>query len=123
MCSLLKLSECDYMVGVSIVKFIRLPADILLKLHVQEIDYPVVRMMARDYIGILGSTCLSEWSFSISGCTDLDPLCRKMNAQKFGHLQQLKAAYRDGWLNVETEAWLAIDPDFDYMSDIDVDME
>ncbi len=89
----------------------------------QEIDYPVVRMMARDYIGIPGSTCLSERSFSISGCTDLDPLCCKMNAQKFGYLQQLKAAYCDGWLNVETEAWLAIDPDFDYMSDIDVNME
>lgn len=95
-----------------------------LKLHAQEIEYPVIRMMARDYIGIPGSTCVSERSFSISGHTDLDPLRCKMGVEKFGYLQRLKAAYCDGRLNVEMEVWLPIDPDSDYVSDINVvDME
>ncbi len=79
-------------------------------------------MMARDYIGIPGSSCLSERSFSISGCTDLDPLHGQMGAERFGDLQRLKAAYCGGRLKVEEEAWLAIDPDFGYMSDVEIDM-
>lgn len=91
------------------------------QLRRQEINYPVIRMMARDYIGIPGSSCLSERSFSISGRTDLDPLRRQMGAERFGDLQRLKAAYYDGRLKVEEEAWLAIDPDFGYMSDVEID--
>ncbi len=80
-----------------------------------------MRMMARDYIGIPASACLGERAFSLSGRTDRDPTRRKMKAQKFGDLQQVKAGYRDGRLSAREEAWIEIRPDFDYDADYDSD--
>ncbi|KIL54113.1 hypothetical protein M378DRAFT_43589, partial [Amanita muscaria Koide BX008] len=60
-------------------------------------QYPVVRMMARDYIGIPGSTCLAERSFSMSARTD-DTRRRHMGSKRFEALQHLRGAYRDGRL-------------------------
>ena len=90
------------------------------QLRIQEINYPVLRSMARDFIGIPGSSCLSERSFSLSGRTDLDPTRRKLGSEKFGAIQRLKGAYRDGQLTAEKEAWMEIDPDFEYCSNTDI---
>ena len=35
-----------------------------------------------------------------------------MDGEKFGSLQRLRAAFRDGHLKAESEAWMEIDPDF-----------
>ena len=72
--------------------------------------------MARDYLAVPGSACLAERSFSLSGRTD-DPRRRQMDAKKFGIIQRLRGAYRDGRLKAREEAWLEIDPDFDFDSD------
>ena len=74
--------------------------------------------MARDYLPVPGSACLAEQSFSLSGQTD-DPRRRQMDAEKFGAIQRLRGAYRDGRLKAMEEAWLEIDPDFDFDSDAD----
>ena len=68
-------------------------------------------MMACNYLAIPGSSCLAEQSFSMSARTD--NVCQhQMDGQKFGLLQRLRAAYRDGRLKAESEAWLEVDPDF-----------
>jgi hypothetical protein len=69
-------------------------------------------MMAWDYLAVLGSSCLAERSFSLSGHTD-DARHRQMDPERFGAIQRLRGAYRDGWLQAHTEAWLEIDPDFE----------
>jgi hypothetical protein len=69
-------------------------------------------MMARDYLAIPGSTCLAERSFSLSGRTD-EARQRQMDAERFGAIQRLRGAYRDGRLEAYKEAWFEIDPDFD----------
>jgi hypothetical protein len=68
--------------------------------------------MARDYMAIPGSTCLAERSFSMSARTD-DVRRRQMGGEKFGALQRLRSAYRDGRLEAVQEAWMEISPDFD----------
>ena len=40
-----------------------------------------------------------------------------MGGEKFGGVQRLRAAYRDGWLKAESEAWLEIDPDHEFCVD------
>ena len=35
-----------------------------------------------------------------------------MDGEKFGSLQRLRAAFWDGCLKAESEAWMEIDPDF-----------
>jgi hypothetical protein len=37
---------------------------------------------------------------------------RQMGGEKFGGLQRLRSAYRDGRLEAVNEAWIEIDPDF-----------
>jgi hypothetical protein len=78
--------------------------------------------MARDYLAIPGSSALAERSFSLSGRTD-DPRRRQMDAEKFGAIQRLRGAYRDGRLKAREEAWLEIDPDFNFDSGTDVEEE
>ena len=75
-------------------------------------------MMARDYMAIPGSTCLAERSFSMSARTD-DTRRRQMDSGKFGALQRLRSAYRDGRLEALKEAWIEIDPCFGLDSDSD----
>ena len=91
----------------------------LISLQLDE-QYPVIRMMACDYMAIPGSTCLAERSFSMLACTDDARRCA-MHADKFGGLQRLRSAYRDGWLQAQSEAWLEIDPDMDF--DVDTEEE
>jgi len=38
---------------------------------------------------------------------------RQMGSKKFGALQRLRAAYRDGRLKAVQKAWMEIDADFD----------
>jgi len=68
--------------------------------------------MARDYMAIPASSCLAERSFSMSACTD-DVCRRQMGSEKFGSLQRLRAAYRDGRLEAAQEDWMDIDANFD----------
>lgn len=68
--------------------------------------------MARDYMAIPASSCLAERSFSMSARTD-DVCRRQMGSKKFGALQRLRAAYRDGRLKAVQEGWMEIDADFD----------
>ena len=70
-------------------------------------------MMARDYMAIPGSSCLAEHLFSMSAQTD-DIQCHQMGGEKFGGVQRLRSAYRDGCLKAESEAWLEIDPDAEF---------
>ena len=74
-------------------------------------------MMARDYLAIPGSSCLAERSFSMSARTD-DVRRRQMEGEKFGSLQRLRAAYRDGRLKAESEAWMELDPNFVFRDNI-----
>ena len=78
----------------------------------QEAEYPIVHLMARNYLPIPASTCLAERSFSMSARTD-DTRRRQMVGEKFGALQRLRAAYRDGRLSAMNEAWTEINPDFE----------
>ena len=48
-------------------------------------EYPVLRIMARDYLAIPATTCIAEHSFSLSARTD-NPQCRQMQKAKFGGL-------------------------------------
>jgi hypothetical protein len=66
--------------------------------------------LARDYLAIPASTCLAERSFSMSARTD--DCRRRQMGDKFGGLQRLRSAYRDGRLEAINEAWMEIDPDF-----------
>ena len=68
-------------------------------------------MMARDYLAIPGSSCLAERAFSLSGRTD-DPQCRQMTAERFGTIQRLRGAYRDGRLEPFRDAWMDVEAEF-----------
>ena len=84
-----------------------------IKWHVSsklDIKFPVLHLMAWDYLGIPASSCLAEWSFSMSARTNEAQHCQ-MGAETFGGLQRLKSAYQDGQLKAESEAWLAFDSD------------
>ena len=70
-------------------------------------------LMAQDYMAIPASSCLAE--HSMSAWTD-NPQCCQIGAEKFGALQRLCAGYCDGQLKAVDEAWLEIDPDFDFDS-------
>jgi hypothetical protein len=78
-----------------------------------------MRLMACDYMAILESSYLAERLFLMSAQTD-DPRRRQIKAEKFGALQRLHGGYRDGWLKTVNEAWLKIDPDFDFDDDTDM---
>ena len=46
-------------------------------------------------------------------------VCRcQIDGEKFGLLQRLRAAYRDGCLKAESEAWMELDPDFVFHENI-----
>ena len=47
----------------------------------------------------------------MSAWTD-DAQRRQTGGEKFGALQRLRAAYRDGQLSAMNEAWMEIDPNF-----------
>ena len=76
----------------------------------------MIRLMARDYMAIPASSCLAERSFSMSACTD-DVRQRQMGSEKFGALQRLRAAYRDGRLEAVKESWMEIGPNFNVDTD------
>ena len=76
-----------------------------------ENDFPIVRIMACDYLAIPGSTCLAKWSFSMSAHTD-DVQWWQMGSEKFSAVQRLRSAYHDGHSEAVQEAWMEIDPDF-----------
>jgi len=77
-----------------------------------EEEFPVIWLMAHDYMVIPASSCLAEHSFSMSAHTDDVRRCQ-MGSEKFGALQKLCAAYCDGHLKAVKESWMEIDPDFD----------
>ena len=81
-----------------------------------QFEYPVLRLMARDYLAIPATTCIAERSFSLSGRTD-DPRQRQMNHVKFGGLQKIHAGYMDGQLNTEDEVMEKYIGDFTFDDD------
>ena len=82
-------------------------------LYQLQVDYPVLRQMARDYLAIPGTSCIAERSFSLSGRTD-DPRRRRMDGVKFGSLQKVRAAYNDGRLDADLEEIRKYAGDFTY---------
>ena len=84
----------------------------------QALEYLVMHLIACNYAAIPGSSCLVEQAFSLSARTD--SACRgNMEKKKFGGLQRLRGAYADGRLEVHKEVWVALDPDFDHLSEVD----
>ena len=81
-----------------------------------QFEYPVLRLMARDYLTIPATTCIAERSFSLSGRTD-DPRQRQMNHVKFGGLQKIRAGYMDGRLSIEDEVMQRYIGDFTFDDD------
>lgn len=79
----------------------------------QSSEWPVLRMMARDYLAIPGTTCIAERSFSFSRRTD-GYQRRQMKSIKFGGLQKLLAGYMDGRLDADLEIIRKFAGDFDY---------
>ena len=73
--------------------------------------------MAQDYLAIPGSTCLAERSFSMLAQTN-DVCWHQIDGERFGSLQRLRAAYQDGHLKAESEAWMELDPDFVFRGNI-----
>ena len=65
------------------------------------------------------STCLAEQSFLMSAQTD-DTWHRQMGGEKFGALQRLQGANRDRQLSAMNEAWMEIDPGFEFSPAADV---
>jgi hAT family C-terminal dimerisation region len=81
--------------------------------------FPVLRLMAKDYLGIAATTCLIERAFSMSARTD-DARRRRMKKKRFGALQRLRDGYRDGRISAATETWVALEPDFTWkMAEVD----
>jgi hypothetical protein len=73
-------------------------------------------MMAREYLAIPATTCITEHSFSLSARTD-DPRRRQIKKAKFGGLQKLRAGYMDGWLSIDDEVMKKYMGDFDFDTD------
>ena len=76
-------------------------------------EYPVLRLMACNYLAIPATTCIAEHSFSLSACTD-DPQRWQFQKAKFGGLQKLRAGYIDGRLDVDGEIIKIYIGDFDF---------
>ena len=74
-------------------------------------------LIARDFAAILGSSCLVEHAFSLSAWTD--SACHGNMEKKFGGLQRLQGTYADGRLEVQKEVWVALDADFDCLTEED----
>ena len=83
-------------------------------------EYPVLRLMARDYLAIPATTCIAERSFSLSARTD-NPRRRQIQKAKFGGLQKLRAGYMDGRLNVAGEIMEKYVGDFDFCEEDFID--
>ncbi|KAF5331491.1 hypothetical protein D9758_017616 [Tetrapyrgos nigripes] len=75
--------------------------------------YPVLSMIARDYLAIPASSSKSERHFSSAGLTD-DPRRGRMGNGLFTALQCLKGAYKDGRLSAREEAWMLEKASFDF---------
>ena len=85
-------------------------------LFLDELEYPVLCLMARNYLAIPATTCIAEHSFSLSARTD-NPQRRQMQKAKFGGLQKLWAGYMDGRLNVAGKIMEKYIGDFDFCED------
>ncbi|KAF5371762.1 hypothetical protein D9758_003566 [Tetrapyrgos nigripes] len=75
--------------------------------------YPVLSMIAHDYLAIPASSSKSECHFSSAGLTD-DPRRGRMGDGLFTALQCLKGAYKDGRLSAREEAWMLEKASFDF---------
>ncbi|SJL09148.1 uncharacterized protein ARMOST_12524 [Armillaria ostoyae] len=87
--------------------------DIIAWWGIHQDEYPVLSAMACDYLAVPGSSTSLECAFSYAERTDSDPRRRNLGAEKFGTLQRLKGAYRDGCVSAQNEAWMDIGPCFD----------
>ena len=67
-----------------------------------------------DYWTITHATATG---ISMAAQTD-DVHRRQIDGEKFGSLQRLRAAYRDGHLKAESEAWMELDPNFVFHENI-----
>ena len=76
-------------------------------------EYPVLCLMAHNYLAIPATTCIAEHSFSLLARTD-NPQRRQMQKAKFGGLQKLWAGYMDGRLNVAGKIMEKYIGDFDF---------
>lgn len=77
-----------------------------------------MQRIAKDYLAIPASSALIERAFSMSARTG-DPRRRTMGGVKFGLVQRLRDAYCEGRLKAITEAWIDIDPDFEFLEDLE----
>ena len=67
-----------------------------------------------DYQTITHATAtgisMAAWTDDVHQC--------QIDGEKFGLLQRLRAAYRDGHLKAESEAWMELDPAFVFRENI-----
>ncbi|KAF5331561.1 hypothetical protein D9611_007605 [Ephemerocybe angulata] len=79
----------------------------------QGAQFPILHRIAQDYLAVPASSALIEHAFSMSARTD-DPRRGNLGEVKFGVIQRLRDVYREGRLEAIQEAWLEIDPNFDF---------
>jgi len=78
---------------------------------------PVMHLITCNYVAIPGSSCLVEWAFLLSAQMD-SAHCGNMEKKKFGGLQRLWGAYADGRMEAHKEVWVALELDFDHLSEV-----
>jgi hypothetical protein len=83
----------------------------MLSIQIQTVSFPVMRLMARDYLPIPASSCLAERSFSMSARTD-DSRRGLMQDVRFSGLQRIRDGHRDGRFVPEEEALKPFRGDF-----------
>lgn len=88
----------------------------LISLQVNKTEYLVLRMIAQDYLGIPGTTCIAKHSFLFSKRINSHQQ-RHMKSVKFGGLQKLCTGYTDGRLMADSEAIQKYAGDYNFESD------